>query len=35
MDLACRRLGLARALPPLRTDLFAVPREADPQLSLF
>lgn len=34
-DLACRRLGLARALPPLRTDLFRVPGGSGPQLSLF
>ena len=33
-DLACRRLGLARSLPPLRTDLFRVPRDPDPQLAL-
>ncbi len=34
-DLACRRLGLAYRLPPLRTDLFAVPPRAGDQLSLF
>jgi hypothetical protein len=33
-DLARRRLGYGR-LPPLRTDLFRVPRDPDPQLSLF
>jgi DNA repair photolyase len=32
--LAERRHGFA-ALPPLRTDLFRVPRDPDPQLSLF
>ena len=34
-DLACRRLGLARQLPPLRLDLFAPPPRAGEQLSLF
>lgn len=34
-DLAARRLGLARELPPLRTDLFQVPPRAGDQLSLF
>lgn len=34
-DLACRRLGLAYRLPPLRADLFAVPPRAGDQLSLF
>jgi DNA repair photolyase len=33
-DLATRRLGLA-PLPPLRTDLFRVPKTPDAQLSLF
>ncbi|TNC68056.1 PA0069 family radical SAM protein [Rubellimicrobium roseum] len=33
-DLATRRLGL-KELPPPRSDLFRVPREPDPQLSLF
>ncbi|SEW12534.1 DNA repair photolyase [Cognatiyoonia koreensis] len=33
--LACRRLGLDRSLPPLRTDLFCVPPKAGDQLSLF
>ncbi|MBP1804501.1 PA0069 family radical SAM protein [Rubellimicrobium aerolatum] len=33
-DLAARRLGLG-GMPPLRTDLFRVPRAPDPQLSLF
>ena len=33
--LAVRRLGLARDLPPLRTDLFAVPPKPGDQLSLF
>jgi DNA repair photolyase len=32
---ACRRLGLSCGYPRLRTDLFAVPRAPDPQLSLF
>jgi DNA repair photolyase len=32
---AKRRLGLDKPLPPLRCDLFAVPREPDRQLSLF
>jgi DNA repair photolyase len=32
---ACARLGLARALPPMRTDLFRVPPRAGDQLSLF
>ncbi len=31
----CSRLGLARDLPPLRTDLFRVPEKAGDQLSLF
>lgn len=38
-DLACRRAGLARKLPPLRTDLFLPPdrptRREDRQLRLF
>ncbi|MCB5198007.1 PA0069 family radical SAM protein [Loktanella sp. TSTF-M6] len=34
-DLAARRLGLARHLPPLRSDLFAVPPRPGDQLSLF
>ncbi|KQI67191.1 DNA repair photolyase [Loktanella sp. 3ANDIMAR09] len=34
-DLAARRLGLARHLPPLRCDLFAVPPQSGDQLSLF
>jgi DNA repair photolyase len=33
--LACRRLGLARGVPTLRTDLFRPPPQADGQLSLF
>ncbi|MCF7700647.1 PA0069 family radical SAM protein [Loktanella sp. M215] len=33
-DLAARRLGLDRRLPPLRTDLFAAPPRAGDQLSL-
>ena len=33
--LAVRRLGLKEQLPPLRTDLFAVPPRAGDQLSLF
>jgi DNA repair photolyase len=33
-DIARRRLGLGR-LPELRRDLFRVPRDPDPQLSLF
>ena len=32
---ATRRLGLDRSLPPLRTDLFAVPAAPGDQLSLF
>ena len=32
---ACRRAGLTRDLPPLRTDLFRVPPRAGDQLSLF
>jgi len=32
---ACARLGLARAMPPMRTDLFRVPPKAGDQLSLF
>ena len=34
-DIAVRRLGLATALPPLRTDLFRVPPRAGDQLALF
>ena len=34
-DLACRRLGLAHKLPPLRRDLFAVPAAPGDQLDLF
>jgi DNA repair photolyase len=33
--IATRRLGLARDLPPLRTDLFRAPPRAGDQLSLF
>ena len=33
--LATRRLGLDRSLPPLRTDLFAVPPRVGDQLKLF
>ena len=33
--LAARRLGLDRTLPPLRTDLFAVPPAVGDQLSMF
>jgi hypothetical protein len=32
---AARRLGLDRPLGDLRTDLFQVPKDPDPQLSLF
>ena len=34
-DLACTRLGLARELAPLRTDLFGVPPRPGDQLTLF
>jgi DNA repair photolyase len=34
-DLACRRLGLAPELAPLRTDLFRVPPRPGDQLALF
>ncbi len=34
-EIACKRLGYARDLPPLRTDLFRVPPRAGDQLSLF
>ena len=34
-EVATRRLGLARDLPPLRTDLFRVPPRSGDQLSLF
>jgi DNA repair photolyase len=34
-EAACARLGLVRELPPLRTDLFAVPKAENAQLSLF
>jgi len=34
-EIACRRLGLAQDLPPLRTDLFRVPPRAGDQLELF
>ena len=34
-DIAARRLGLATALPALRTDLFAVPPKPGDQLELF
>jgi len=34
-DLAARRLGLDRPLPPLRRDLFAPPLDRDGQLALF
>jgi len=34
-DIACRRLGLAGELEPLRTDLFRVPPKAGDQLELF
>ena len=33
--LTCRRLGLDRSLPDLRTDLFCVPPQAGDQLTLF
>ncbi|PYE86058.1 PA0069 family radical SAM protein [Pseudoroseicyclus aestuarii] len=33
--LACRRLGLTRSLPPLRSDLFRVPPRRGDQLELF
>ena len=32
---ACKRLGLARKLPPLRSDLFQVPLATGDQMSLF
>jgi hypothetical protein len=32
---AARRLGLARDLPPLRTELFQAPATGPQQLSLF
>ncbi len=32
---ACKRLGLATKLPPLRSDLFCVPLEKGDQMSLF
>ncbi len=35
LEVARNRLGLARGLPPLRSDLFAVPPKAGDQLSLF
>jgi DNA repair photolyase len=34
-DLACRKLGLAQKLPPLRTDLFRIPPSRGDQLDLF
>jgi DNA repair photolyase len=34
-DLACARLGLAKALPPMRTDLFRVPTPDPVQPGLF
>ncbi len=34
-EAAARRLGLDRAVPALRCDLFAVPPKAGDQLSLF
>lgn len=34
-ELSCTRLGLAKALPDLRTDLFCVPPRPGDQLSLF
>ncbi|MCU0826496.1 MAG: PA0069 family radical SAM protein [Tabrizicola sp.] len=34
-DLARKRLGLGEGLPPLRTDLFALPPKAGDQLALF
>lgn len=34
-ELACRRHGLSRRLPPLRTDLFRAPPRAGDQLDLF
>ncbi len=34
-EVAARREGLDRPLPPLRTDLFRIPRAEDGQLSLF
>lgn len=33
-DLACKRIGLAKSLPPLRNDLFAPPVQVGDQLSL-
>jgi DNA repair photolyase len=35
LEVACRRLGLAQSLPPLRTDLFRLPPRPGQQLSLF
>ena len=34
-EVACKRLGLKRNLPPLRTDLFRLPPKPGDQLSLF
>ncbi len=34
-DLCCKRLGLKKTLPPLRSDLFAPPAKLGDQLSLF
>jgi len=34
-DIACRRLGLSKDLPSLRTDLFAAPPRVGDQLELF
>jgi hypothetical protein len=34
-EVACARLGLAREVPPLRTDLFRPPPRRGEQLSLF
>ena len=35
VQLSTRKLGLARELPPLRTDLFQVPSQVGDQMSLF
>ena len=35
VQLSMRKLGLARELPPLRTDLFQVPSQVGDQMSLF
>ena len=34
-DVACKRLGLSKSLPPLRCDLFEPPKRVGDQLSLF